>query len=129
MAFAKPYNCEQLPAAAVQQHDSSLQHPQQQRQRAGLSSNPSGTIASPSAPANTSESESKSESGVESGQIRVRSWSAREQWLTPQEFAEQVHSPPYDVLLGCDSWRACSSMVSACMLHYLGVTVALGCLQ
>lgn len=122
MAFAKPYDCEQLPAVTAQQHTSNLQHPQQQRQRSGTSGQPPGILRPQDNPAaGESESENDNESDVKSdpGQIRVRSWAAREQWLTPDEFVEHLHSAPYDVLLGCDSWRACSSMVSGLTLSYV----------
>jgi hypothetical protein len=49
---------------------------------------------------------------MSSKETLVRSWGAHEAWLTPQEFAAQLHSSTYAPLLGCDSWRACSTMVS-----------------
>lgn len=117
MAFAKPYKCEQLLATPPQQKNDpaafgSLQH----SGTSGVSwiSHTSGTpsVSGTSSVSEHQKNESSSrERDIETG-IRVRSWTAQEQWLTPQQFVQQVHSPPYDVLLGCDSWRACSNMVS-----------------
>jgi hypothetical protein len=62
----------------------------------------------------------------------VRSWSAREAWLTPQEFASELHSSTYAPLLGCDSWRACSNLVRGARLQWgsqqaYGAVVLLHC--
>eukprot|EP00879_Flechtneria_rotunda_P017506 GHRR01018355.1.p1 GENE.GHRR01018355.1~~GHRR01018355.1.p1 ORF type:complete len:260 (+),score=67.94 GHRR01018355.1:230-1009(+) len=88
LAFAKPYECEQLLTAAPQHAEGPL----------GV-----GISVLPLPEDNNASKESL-----------VRSWSAQEEWLTPQQFVAQLHSAPYHVLLGCDSWRACSSMVSTC---------------
>eukprot|EP00879_Flechtneria_rotunda_P021727 GHRR01022911.1.p1 GENE.GHRR01022911.1~~GHRR01022911.1.p1 ORF type:complete len:251 (+),score=99.09 GHRR01022911.1:309-1061(+) len=85
LAFAKPYECEQLLTAAPQHAEGPL----------GV-----GISVLPLPEDNNASKESL-----------VRSWSAQEEWLTPQQFVAQLHSAPYHVLLGCDSWRACSSMV------------------
>ena len=36
---------------------------------------------------------------------RVRSWAAREEWLAFADFSNQLHSPPFGVLLHCDAWQ------------------------
>lgn len=94
LAFAKPYECEQLLTAVPYQANSS-----------------SSSVMS-NLPSSAPERRGDSSSSTEWSGARVRSWAAQEQWLTPQEFRQLLHSPPYDVLLGCDSWRACSGMVS-----------------
>eukprot|EP00882_Tetradesmus_deserticola_P001583 GHRQ01001708.1.p1 GENE.GHRQ01001708.1~~GHRQ01001708.1.p1 ORF type:complete len:293 (+),score=94.20 GHRQ01001708.1:147-1025(+) len=106
LAFAKPYECERLLTAAPQAAGSSPQPSVRLAGRQRSSSSSSGGGGDPS-PASTASS-SPSSDGLCS---RVRSWTAQEQWLTPQEFSELLHSSPYDVLLGCDTWRACSEMV------------------
>jgi hypothetical protein len=105
LAFAKPYECERLLTAAPQAAGSS---PRPSSRLAGRRRSSSSSGSGDGSPSST-ESSSPSSDGLCS---RVRSWAAQEQWLTPQEFSELLHSPPYDVLLGCDTWRACSEMVS-----------------
>lgn len=34
-------------------------------------------------------------------------WGGAERWLRLPDFSNQLHSPPYAVLLDCDSWQAC----------------------
>ncbi|KAF6261300.1 hypothetical protein COO60DRAFT_1625392 [Scenedesmus sp. NREL 46B-D3] len=101
LAFAKPYECERLLTAAPQAAGSS---PRPSVRLAGRRRSSGGS--GDDTPASTDSSPSSD--GLSS---RVRSWAAQEQWLTPQEFSELLHSSPYDVLLGCDTWRACSEMV------------------
>uniref|UniRef100_A0A383VGZ6 Uncharacterized protein n=1 Tax=Tetradesmus obliquus TaxID=3088 RepID=A0A383VGZ6_TETOB len=101
LAFAKPYECERLLTAAPQAAGSS---PRPSSRLAGRRRSSSSGDDSPAG----TESSSPISDGCSS---RVRSWAAQEQWLTPAEFSELLHSPPYDVLLGCDTWRACSEMV------------------
>jgi hypothetical protein len=36
---------------------------------------------------------------------RARSWMAAEEWLTPQEFSSLLNGSPYNVMVGCESWR------------------------
>jgi uncharacterized membrane protein YgcG len=118
LAFAKPYQCEDLVAAAPLQGgvDASpvLPLPTPRFTRRGSSSSKTGSGGSSSNGGSSSSSSAGSSDGSSSGsrQTLVRSWSAREAWLTPQEFAAELHSSTYAPLLGCDSWRACSTMVS-----------------
>lgn len=35
----------------------------------------------------------------------MRSWAAREEWLALPDFSNHLHTPPYSVLLNCDSWQ------------------------
>lgn len=86
LAFAKPYECERL-----------------------LTAVPTPVYGETVLGTDTLHT---SRSNSSSSRPLVRSWAAAEEWLSPQQFAAQLHSPPYDVLLGCDSWRACSRMVS-----------------
>jgi len=37
-------------------------------------------------------------------------WGGSERWLREPAFKDQLHSPPFDVLLGCDSWQLTSPM-------------------
>lgn len=112
LAFAKPYQCEDLVAAAPLQGgvDASpvLPLPTPRFTRGGSSSKSGGGGSSSGGASSSSAGSSDSSS---SRQTLVRSWSAREAWLTPQEFATELHSSTYAPLLGCDSWRACSTMV------------------
>lgn len=106
LAFAKPYQCEDLVTAAPLQGglDAStpLPLPTPRFSRRGSSSSKNGSSDS---------RQGSSSSGSSVSETLVRSWSAREAWLTPQEFAAELHSTTYAPLLGCDSWRACSTMV------------------
>lgn len=127
LAFAKPYQCEDLVTAAPLQggvDTPALPLPSPRFSKRGSSSNGSkaGGSSSKASSSGTSSgsNDGSSSSGSGSGggkgsgeqQQLVRSWSAREAWLTPQEFAAELHSSTYAPLLGCDSWRACSTMVS-----------------
>lgn len=40
-----------------------------------------------------------------------RSWVAKEEWLGLEGFTNLLRSPPYDVIIGCDSWRPTSNLV------------------
>ena len=40
-----------------------------------------------------------------------RSWVAKEEWLDLDGFRRLLGAPPYDVMLGCDSWRPASPLV------------------
>ncbi|PRW39229.1 solute carrier family 40 member chloroplastic [Chlorella sorokiniana] len=48
---------------------------------------------------------------------RVRSWGAREEWLSMSDFSNALHSSPYALLLNCDSWRPCSPLVFPSRRH------------
>ncbi|KAF5835748.1 hypothetical protein DUNSADRAFT_6929 [Dunaliella salina] len=54
---------------------------------------------------------------VPSSFSRVRSWGAAEEWLTPKEFASMLNSPPYNPMVGCESWRAASGIVFTSTRH------------
>lgn len=41
----------------------------------------------------------------------ARSWEAKEQWLTFDEFRCTMHAPPYNVMLSFDSWQAISNVI------------------
>lgn len=129
LAFAKPYQCEELVAAAPLQAGldaaTSIPLPTPRYTRRGGTSSKTSSKSASSSEGGSNGSSSSSSSGSSEGAstssssrgegsgTRVRSWSAREAWLTPQEFAAELHSPTYAPLLGCDSWRACSTMVGA----------------
>lgn len=36
---------------------------------------------------------------------RAAAWGGTERWLSLEEFSNQLHRPPFHVLLGCDSWQ------------------------
>lgn len=36
---------------------------------------------------------------------RVHAWAGRELWLPFKDFSNMLHSPPYSVILNCDSWQ------------------------
>ncbi|KAI8472351.1 MAG: hypothetical protein J3K34DRAFT_519826 [Monoraphidium minutum] len=40
-----------------------------------------------------------------------RSWGAKDEWLSLDEFKRRLAAPPYDVILGCDSWRPAGPLV------------------
>ena len=40
---------------------------------------------------------------------RAAAWGGTERWLSLEEFSNQLHRPPFHVLLGCDSWQVRSS--------------------
>lgn len=42
---------------------------------------------------------------------RVRSWTAIENFLDLKEFSNQLHSPPYKLLLNIDEWHASAPLV------------------
>ncbi|EFN52903.1 hypothetical protein CHLNCDRAFT_138459 [Chlorella variabilis] len=48
---------------------------------------------------------------------RVRSWAAREEWLAFADFSNQLHSPPFGVLLHCDAWQPISQLVFPSKRH------------
>lgn len=48
---------------------------------------------------------------------RVRSWGGREEWLPLPDFSNQLHSPPYSLLLNCDSWQPASQLVFPSSRH------------
>lgn len=36
---------------------------------------------------------------------RAAAWAGAERWLPFEDFSNQLHSPPFSVLLDCDSWQ------------------------
>lgn len=36
---------------------------------------------------------------------RVHSWMGTEPWIPFKDFSNMLHSPPYSVILNCDSWQ------------------------
>jgi hypothetical protein len=36
---------------------------------------------------------------------RAAAWGGTERWLSLEEFSNQLHRPPFHVLLGCESWQ------------------------
>lgn len=42
---------------------------------------------------------------------RVRSYEATERWLNIKQFTDLVHSPPYNLLIGGDSWELIGNLV------------------
>lgn len=36
---------------------------------------------------------------------RVHAWAGTELWLPFKDFSNMLHSPPYSVMLNCDSWQ------------------------
>jgi hypothetical protein len=113
LAFAKPYQCEDLVTAVPLQGgvDASPLPLPTPRFSHGSSSSKGGSNGSADHSTSSSSSDQHSSTEGSDPQTLVRSWSAREAWLTPQEFASELHSSTYAPLLGCDSWRACSNMV------------------
>ena len=52
---------------------------------------------------------------------RARGWQAKETWLNFADFKDMLHSPPYDVLIGCDHWevsRVNSSLFLSVEVHH-----------
>lgn len=47
-----------------------------------------------------------------------RSWEAKENFVTYDDFAALLNSPPYNVMLSCESWRPISRMVFPSSLRY-----------
>ena len=39
---------------------------------------------------------------------RAAAWGGTERWLSLEEFSNQLHRPPFHVLLGCESWQVLS---------------------
>lgn len=54
---------------------------------------------------------------AQAGPRRVRSWAAREEWLALPDFSNHLHTPPYSVLLNCDSWQPASQLVFPSKRH------------
>lgn len=123
MAFAKPYECEQLLAAVPHHQPDSRPLTSKLQQQQQLNHHQQQPPANNSGRSPSESKDSPDQGTAGAAGVRVRSWSASEQWLTPQQFIQQLHSPPYNVLLGCDSWRACSNMVSSEFMH----TLCIGC--
>lgn len=110
LAFAKPFQCEDLVVGLPQQDGLDAPIIPLPTLRFNNCSSKSSNASSSSSSSKSNHSNS-STSDDSQGEQLVRSWSARECWVTPQEFAEELHSSTYAPLLGCDSWRACSTMV------------------